>query len=135
MRITHAFYSLLKKAAHARIINIFIWFCTAPSRKLECLLHFQRKFAMLSRCLDLEFSQVKYRFCFLSFSFQMIEKIFLLGVLLFLIIACILVLQKNLSSREQKQKFTNIDLTKFQIQTTRKHRKSSFGSAIGTPVF
>ena len=72
MRITHAFYSLLKKAAHARIINISSGSALRPLENWSAYCTSKAGFAMLSRCLDLEsrcldleFSQVNIR----SFAF------------------------------------------------------------------
>ena len=65
MRITHAFYSLLKKAAPARIINISSGSALRPLENWSAYCTSKAGFAMLSRCLDLEFSQVNIR----SFAF------------------------------------------------------------------
>ena len=65
MRITHAFYSLLKIAAPARIINISSGSALRPLENWSAYCTSKAGFAMLSRCLDLELSQVNIR----SFAF------------------------------------------------------------------
>ncbi len=63
MRITHAFYPLLKAASPSRIINISSGSAHRPLENWSAYCTSKAGFAMLTRCLDLELSQDNIR-CF-----------------------------------------------------------------------